>query len=244
MHAGAAGRAQSNLSNSTYPPGYSADGIPPEISPVLLTDKVTSTERVAIAEHQPLSTESATTDIQQDSAIQHPTALKAAVPSRTDHGIADASTEGTINSQSESQPQPSTPSSPSKSSSFFSRVLGSFMPGSTPAASETSEQGRYLQQAPSASWGKSPESDAVEEVRQAGTFRSNESGLDEPTATKQAGLESGSGGNNYGRSSPTTAVAAAESLADTKAGAHHDTAAAAGRYAPQSPGDAFLQTQF
>ena len=84
----------------------------------------------------------------------------------------------------------------------------------------------------------------MEQVRQAGTFRADETGLDEPTATKQAGFESGSGGNKYGRSSPTTAVAAAESLADTKAGAHHDTAAAAGQYAPQSPGDAFLQAQF
>ena len=114
------------------------------------------------------------------------------------------------------------------------------MPGSTPAASETSQQGRYLNQAPSASWDRYPESEPVEEVRQAGTFRANETGLDEPTATKQAGLESGLGGSTYGRaSSPTTAVAAAESLADTKAGAHHDTAAAAGHYAPQSPGDAF-----
>lgn len=233
LYAGPSSRLQSNLGSSTYPAGYSADGIPPEISPAILTDKVTSTERVAIVEHQPLTTASVDSDVQQDSAIQHPTSLRAVVPSRTDHGIADASVEDNSTSQSENQPQPSTPSSPSKSPSFFSRILGGFMPGSTPAASETSEQGRYLNQAPSASWGTSKESQPFEEVRQAGTVRANETGLDEPTATKQAGLEGGSGGSGYDQS---TAVAAAESLADTKAGAQYETAAA-GQYAPQSPGD-------
>ena len=232
LYAGPSSRLQSNLGSSTYPPGYSADGIPPEISPALLTDTVTSTERVAIVEHQPLTTESVDSDVQQDSAIQHPTSLRAVVPSRTDHGIAETSTVVYSNYLSENQPQPSTPSSPSKSPSFFSRILGGFMPGSTPAA-ETAEQGRYLAQAPSASWGTSTESQPLEEVRHAGTVRANETGLDDPTATKQAGLEAGRG---YEQSSPNTAVAAAESLADTKAGAQYDTAAA-GQYAPQSPGD-------
>lgn len=243
--------SQSNLGHTSYPEGYSADGIPPEIQPVLITDDVTSDERTAVrslATDSHMPSQSAHSEIQEDSAIQRPTALRAAVPTTTDHGIADTTrdTGGNASFQSDTNPQPSTPSSPSKSSSFFSRILGGFMPSSTTPTSETPETGNYSSEPLSASWGRSH---PVEQIRDAGSDRANETGLDEPTATKQAGLQAPSSVGGYERSSPNTAVAAAESLADTKAGASHDTAAA-GHQIPRSPGNqtshvpAHLRQQF
>jgi len=183
------------------------------------------------------STDDVGSEYQQDSAIQHPTSLKAVVPSTTDQGISETptETEGNSSYQSETTAQPITPSSPSKSTSFFGRILGGLLPSTTPSTAETTAASNVSALPPSASWGREP----FEQVRQAGTVRADETGLDEPTATKQAGLGASSGGSAYQRSSPTTAVAAAESLADTKADAQHDTAAAS-QYTPRSPGHAPL----
>ena len=231
--------AKSELGSHSYPASYSAGGIPPEIPPVLITDKITSGEQTAAAlpdsanNKGTLNTEGL--QFQQDSASHQPTALRAAVPSTTDHGIAEA--DNSSSHQTES-PQPAAPSSPLKTTSFLSRLLGGFMPSSASPAESMAERtgpSHVSDDPPSASWGRSTETEPVEQVRYAGTVKADDSGLDEPTATKQAGLEAANAGRPYESTLPNTAVAAAESLADTKADARHDTAAAS-QQAPRSPG--------
>ena len=176
---------------------------------------------------------------QDSSSVQPSSALGHAVSTTTDQGIADPPAINTSTDKSAAESDTTAiPSSPSKSPGFFSRILGGFM-GSTPEPAESTASGTYSSQAPSASWGTGSDSQPVEHIREAGATRAEESGLDEPTATKQVGLEGASGGDVHHHSPQNTAVAAAESLVDDKASAQHDTALA-GRQAHYSPGAPLL----
>ena len=217
--------------SSTYPEGYSADGIPP----VLLTEHITPGEQVAATSLNNSSHSTAHAVPAGSSSTEQPSALREAVPTATDQGIAEPPAINTHSDKSAAESDTThTPSSPSKSPSFFSRVLGSFM-GSTPEPTETTSSRGYSNEAPSASWGRPAEPQPVEHIREAGAVRAEESGLDEPTATKQAGLDAPSHTGGYQQSTPNTAVAAAESLVDNKDRAQHETALA-GQHAPHSPG--------
>ena len=107
--------------------------------------------------------------------------------------------------------------------------------GSSAEPAETPAPRGYSNEAPSASWGRPSEPLPLEHIKEAGAVRAAESGLDQPTATKQAGLDAPSNDGGYQRSVPNTAVAAAEALVDDKASAQHGTAVA-GQHAPHSPG--------
>lgn len=112
------------------------------------------------------------------------------------------------------------------------------MPGaSSEAGSETGNtsttQARYLQTAPSATWGKPTETANIDTVKEQGLEKAAETGLDPATATKLAGLDSAAAYNKH-----EPAVAAAEVLEENKADARQDTAAAGGltQREPHSPG--------
>ena len=167
---------------------------------------------------------------------QQPSALKDAVPTATDKGFAEPPAISTNLDRNASQSGTvPTPTSPSKSPSFLSRVFHTFL-GSPAETTETTAPRGYSNEAPSAAWGRPNEPRPVEHIREAGLGRAAEAGLDEPTATKQVGLDAPFNDGAYQQSVPSTAVAAAESLVDDKAKAHHDTAVAGGQHAPHSPG--------
>lgn len=164
---------------------------------------------------------------------QPPSSLKESLPASTDHGIADTS-----NAAGHEPAVPSSPVSPSKSENrgFFSRVLDNFRPGApSETGSETSSAAaaRYLQQAPSMSWGKPTDTADIDVVKEQGIHKADATGLDPATATKLAGLDSAAAYNKH-----EPAVAAAEVLEETKADSRQDTlsAAGAGQTAPHSPG--------
>lgn len=230
--AGVSSTQQSTRSSNSYPEGFSADGIPP-----VLTDHITPGEQ-APASSLTISSDSAThtgSSSHDSKTLQHPSALTDAVPTATDKGFAEPPAINTGIDRSASRYGTTTaPTSPSKSPSFLSRVFNTFL-GSSAEPSETTAPRGYSNEAPSASWGRPGEPQPVEDIREAGTVRAAHSGLDEPTATKQAGLDAPSDGAGYRQSTPNTAVAAAESLIENKAGAQHDTAAAS-QHAPPSPG--------
>ena len=236
--AGASSKTQSGAGSSTYPEGYSADGIPP----VLLTEHITPGEQGAASSSLNNSSHTAAHAgaIPDDSSsAKQPSALRDTVPSATDQGFAEPPAINTHTDKSAAESDTThTPSSPSKSPSFFSRILGGFM-GSTPEPTDTTSSRGYSNEAPSASWGRPAEPQPIEHIREAGAARAEESGLDEPTATKQAGLDAPSHAGGYQQSTPNTAVAAAESLVDNKDSAQHDTALA-GQHAPHSPGETLL----
>lgn len=219
------------MSGSSYPEGYSADGIPP----VLITDHVTSGEQAA-ASSMPSSSDSAAHpgSIAHDrNSSQQSSALEDTVPKATDKGFAEPPAINTTIDRNASQ-SGTIPVSPSKSPSFLSRVFNTFLGPSAEPYETTAPRG-YSHEAPSASWGRSSEPLPVEHIREAGAVRAADSGLDEPTATKHAGLDAPSNDGAYQRSIPNTAVAAAEALVDDKAHAQHETAVA-GQHVPHSPG--------
>ena len=226
--AGASSTLHSSPSNSSYPQGYSADGIPP----VLVTDHVTQAAASSITSSSDSAAHPGSIAHARNSSEQ-PFALKDTVPTATDKGFAEPPAINTTIDRGASQ-SGTIPVSPSKSPSFLSRVFNTFLgPAAEPA--ETTASRGYSHEAPSASWGRPSEPVPVEHIREAGAVRAADSGLDEPTATKHAGLDARSNDGEYQRSVPNTAVAAAEALVDDKANAQHETAVA-GQRAPHSPG--------
>lgn len=204
---------------------------------MLVTDHVTPEEQAATSS---LTTSSesgahAGSIAQSSQSSQQPSVLTDVVPTATDKGFAEppAISTSVDRNTSHSGTMPA-PSSPNKSPSFLSRVFNTFL-GSTAEPAQTTAPRGYSNEAPSASWGRPTEPQPVEDIREAGIVRAADSGLDEPTATKQAGLDAPSNDGAYWQSTPNTAVAAAESLMDNKAGAQHDTAVASQR-TPHSPG--------
>lgn len=198
---------------SQYGEGYTSDGIPP---PLNIPGEYSS------AGHVPYSSETR----QQSSSLQE------VVPTSTDRGIADTS-----NTAEHETAAASSPVSPSKSENrgFFSRVLGSFMPGASSEAeseSQNSSTARYLHQAPSASWGKPTDTADIDVVKEQGHERAEETGLDSATATKLAGLDSAAAYNKH-----EPAIAAAEVLDENKADSRQNTVAAGGlEHRDHSPG--------
>ena len=226
---GASSTLHSNPSSSSYPEGYSADGIPP----VLITDHVTPGEQAAAS-----SITSSSDSAAHPGSTAHDRSssdLRDTLPTATDKGFAEPPAINTTIDGGASQ-SGTIPISPSKSPSFLSRMYNTFVRPSA-ESSETPAPRGYSNEAPSASWGRPSEPLPVEHIRKAGAVRAAESGLDEPTATKQAGLDAPSTDGAYQRSVPNTAVAAAEALVDDKANAEHETAVA-GQHAPPSPGAA------
>ena len=229
--AGASSALHSNPSSSSYPEGYSPDGIPP----VLITDHITPGEQAAatsVASSSDSAAHPGSIAFDRNSS-QQPSALKDTVPTATDKGFADPPAINTTIDRGASQ-SGTIPISPSKSPSFLSRVFNTFL-GSSAEPSETTAPRGYSNEAPSASWGRPSEPMPVEHIKEAGAVRAAESGLDEPTATKHAGLDAHSHDGAYRQSVPNTAVAAAEALVDHKASAQHETAVS-GQHAPHSPG--------
>ena len=229
--AGALSALHSNPSSSSYPEGYSSDGIPP----VLITDHVTPGEQAAATSVASSSDSAANPGsiAHHKNSSQQPSALTDTVPAATDKGFADPPAINTTIDRDASQ-SGTIPISPSKSPSFLSRVFNTFL-GSSAEPSETTAPRGYSDEAPSASWGRPSEALPVEHIKEAGAIRAAESGLDKPTATKHAGLDARSNDGAYQQSVPNTAVAAAEALVHDKSSAQHDTAVAA-QHAPHSPG--------
>lgn len=204
---------------------------------MLVTDHVTPEEQAATSSLTTSSGSGAYAGpvTQSSQSSQQPSALADAVPTATDKGIAEPPAISTSVDRNTSQSGTTpAPSSPSKSTSFLSRVFNTFL-GSTAEPAQTTAPRGYSNEAPSASWGRPTEPQPVVDIREAGIARAADSGLDQPTATKQAGLDAPSNDGAYRQSMPNTAVAAAESLVDNKAGAQHDTAMAS-QHAPHSSG--------
>ena len=202
---------------------------------MLITDHVTPGEQAAASSRtsSPDSAAQPGSIVLDRNSSQQPSALKDTVPTATDKGFAEPPAINTTIDRGASQSD-TAPISPSKSPSFLSRMFNTFLGPST-EPSETPASRGYSNEAPSASWGRSSQPLPVEHIREAGAIRAVESDLDEPTATKQAGLDTPSDDGVYQRSVPSTAVAAAEALVDDKADAQHETAVG-GQHAPHSPG--------